>query len=210
VSLVWYVGYGSNLSRERMGHYLAGGRPEGAARTYPGCRDTSPPVESRAVWLTGEVVFAWDSPTWGGGVAFLDPTGPGRAPGLAHLITAGQFADVAAQEMRRDPGEDLDLTDVLRDGRHEMGPGRYETLHLLGELDGHPMLTFSASDASRLPRNPPTAPYLRRMADGLRESHGMDEDAIATYLATRPGADGWSVEEVREAIGTSVGDRRRG
>ena len=209
MSLVWYVGYGSNLSRERFDHYLRGGRPPGALRGVPGCRDASPPVESRAVWLPGEVFFGWESTTWGGGVAFLDPTAPGTAPGLAHLVTAGQFADVAAQEMHRDPGQDLDLTHVLRERSHELGPGRYETLHLLGELDGHPMLTFSAADAASLPRNAPTAAYLHKMADGLRESHGMDDDQIAAYLASRPGAEAWTTAAVAEAISSDGPDCRR-
>lgn len=38
--------------------------------------------------------------------------------------------------MRREPGTDLDLTQVLSERRHTYGPGRYETLHLVGELDG--------------------------------------------------------------------------
>ena len=36
---VWYVAYGSNLRAARFGCYLAGGRPDGACRTYDGCRD---------------------------------------------------------------------------------------------------------------------------------------------------------------------------
>ena len=198
--LVWYVGYGSNLSTERFGHYIAGGRPREGSRTLPGCRDTSPPQETRAVWLRGAILFGWESLTWGGGIAFLDMHAEGSTPGLAHLVTSGQFADVAAQEMHREPSGDLDLTTVLREGSHELGPGRYETLHLLGELDGHPMLTFSTPDADALPRNPPSPAYLRRMADGLRESHGLDDLAIAEYLSSREGAGDWTADSVLAVI----------
>ena len=43
---IWYVAYGSNLSRERFCHYLRGGRPDGVERDYPGCRDTSDELDS--------------------------------------------------------------------------------------------------------------------------------------------------------------------
>ena len=43
---IWYVAYGSNLSRQRFHHYLRGGRPHGNDREYPGCRDTSDPLDS--------------------------------------------------------------------------------------------------------------------------------------------------------------------
>lgn len=47
-----------------------------------------------------------------------DPLLPGEAAARAYLMTAGQFADVAAQEMYRKPGVDLDvLADVVARGR---------------------------------------------------------------------------------------------
>ncbi len=55
-----------------------------------------------------------------------------------------------------------------------------------------------------MPRNAPTGPYLCRMAEGLRESHGMDQPAIADYLASRPGADAWTVDSVLQEIGAAV------
>ena len=33
---IWYVAYGSNLSRERFCYYLRGGRPDGVERDYQG------------------------------------------------------------------------------------------------------------------------------------------------------------------------------
>ncbi len=37
-------------------------------------------------------------------MAFFDPDGAGSVACRAYLLTAEQFADVAAQEMRRQPG----------------------------------------------------------------------------------------------------------
>src|SRR5215210_6185847 len=75
---VWYVAYGSNLSRERFRAYLEGGRPAGSQRHYSGGRDTTPPHQSRVLRLGGRLVFAGISTVWGGGLAFLDPDGEGE------------------------------------------------------------------------------------------------------------------------------------
>ena len=66
-------------------------------------------------------------------MAFFDPAGAGRVACRAYLVTAEQFADVAAQEMRRPArrgvraGPCAVLPDVGE--LHVMGPGRYETVH---------------------------------------------------------------------------------
>ena len=186
---VWYAAYGSNLARDRFEAYLSGGRPAGAARTYPGARNPSQPRDDRPLLLPGRIFFAWESPTWGGGIAFYDAdglAGDGRGPDTvyarAYRIAADQFFDLAAQEMRREPGSDLDLGQVLRDRRHSYGPGRYETLHLVGEIDGTPVLTFTAPPGHGLVGNPPTAAYVDTVARGLRECHGLGEAEIEAYL----------------------------
>ena len=191
--LLWYVAYGSNLFRERFACYLAGGTPPGGAWRYPGCRDATPARDERAVLLPGGVYFAHTSLTWGGGMAFYDAALPGRAPARAYLLTAAQFCDVMAQEMRRPiddaAGADRDLAEVLATGRQRLGPGRYETLLKVGERDGRPMLTFTAPHAAAdAPLNAPTAPYLTMLGRGLREAHGWDAARAAAYLASRPGA----------------------
>ena len=195
---VWYVAYGSNLYQERFSCYLSGGRPRGGARTYPGCRDPRPPRDSRPVTLPGGIYFALTSLTWGGGMAFYDPELPGRAAARAYLVTRGQFCDVMAQEMRRDAGRDLDLTEVLETGRQVLGPGRYETVVKVGERDGHPMLTFTSPvGADRAELNAPTAPYLTMLGRGLREAHGWTAGRAAAYLGARPGARrAWSVPDI--------------
>jgi hypothetical protein len=194
---VWYASYGSNLSQDRFHCYLRGGRPEGATRRYPGARDQTLPTDDRAMTLPGEMFFGWESPTWGGGIAFYDADAPGRTFASAYLVSEQQFADVAAQEMHREPGEDLDLAHVLEHARHEVGPGRYEALHLVGELDGRPVLTFTTPDPTALQRNPPSEPYVLMIARGLREAHRLSDAAIAAYLLARPGMQpGWDAERI--------------
>jgi hypothetical protein len=187
VAQVWYASYGSNLSRERFRHYLDGGRPQGASRTYPGARDSTQPEDDRALTLPGEMFFAWESPTWGGGIAFYDADTTGPTLARAYLVSEQQFADVAAQERREVPGEDLDLSHVLAHSRHDLGPGHYEALHLVGELEGLPVLTFTAPDPAVLQRNSPTSAYLAKLVAGLRETHDLSDDDLADYLLDRPG-----------------------
>jgi hypothetical protein len=68
------------------------------------------PSRSIAVELTGAMYFAIESPVWGGGRAFYDPQAEGRVLARADLVTTDQFADIAAQEMYRAPGANLDST----------------------------------------------------------------------------------------------------
>lgn len=205
-SRVWYAAYGSNTHAERLGYYLSGGRPPGAARAFPGCRDPRGPEASVSLLLPGRVYFATESAVWGGGRAFYDPVADGTAWGVAHLLTVGQFSDVVAQEMYRPPGTDLDLTEVLATGRSSLGPGRYETLvcpGLLGDDDGEslPVLTFTAPwsmpEGGSTELLPPSAAYLRYLAAGLHGAGAWRPAEVAAYLAGCPGAAGhWTPEAV--------------
>ena len=195
---VWYAAFGSNMSFARLSYYLTGGRPPGARWHHPGCRDPRQPVRTVPITLSGELYFALESKVWTGGTAFYDPGSDARTAARAYLVTAEQFSDIAAQEMHRQPGADLDLSEVLTTGRAEMGPGRYETLVCPGLLDDHPVLTFTAPwGRDSVTWNPPGPAYLQQLASGLAESHPWSGEHIADYLATRPGAAGhWTPDAV--------------
>ncbi|MFC0040261.1 histone deacetylase [Actinomadura rayongensis] len=203
---LWYAAYGSNLYRRRFGCYIAGGRPPGGAVTYSGCRDPRPAAADRALTLPGGIYFAHTSPTWGGGIAFYDPELPGRAAARAYLLTAGQFSDVVAQEMHRPAGADLDLTEVLATGRQTLGPGHYETVLLVGEHEGDPVLTFTAPHPlDDVEVRTPTGAYLAMLGHGLREAHDWDAARAGAYLATRPGAAGtWTARDVEALLTVPV------
>ena len=204
---VWYASYGSNLCRSRLLAYLLGGRPEGARLTYVGSRTPTEPVDDITLDLPGRLYFAGESPTWGGGVAFYDHGEPGPTAARAYRITAGQFADIAAQEMHRlpepdDPIERL-VVNGLETGRHEAGPGHYETLIEVGRHDGLPILTFTAPHGfDAVPHTRPTEPYLAMLAQGLHESRGWSEQEIAGYLAAAVG------EEVTAGSSSATTGRR--
>ena len=118
-------------------------------------------------------------------------------------MTEQQFADVAAQEMHRAPGEDLDLSTVLEAARGtRSGPGRYESLHLVGELEGQPVLTFTSPEIRR--RRAPTRrrePYLAMVAQGLRETHDLTDDELADYLLQCPGVSpDWDASRLADLV----------
>ncbi|WP_433158910.1 histone deacetylase [Kribbella sp. CA-247076] len=201
MDLVWYVAYGSNLALGRFRCYLAGGRPVGGARVYPGCRDPRGPARLAGVEVPGGLVFAGESRVWGGGSAFYDPAAPGRVAGRAYLLTTEQLGDVAAQEMRREPGGEYarELAALLPevDAVHAMGPGRYETVARVGERDGVPMFTVTHGTVADLEPRAPTLPYLRWIAAGLIEAHAWSAHRVAEYLLSAPGvSDVWTLDEL--------------
>ena len=185
---VWYVSYGSNMAAERLACYIRGGCPPGGVRTNPGARDTRLPTRSIPVELPGALYFAGRSPQWGGGVAFYDHDSPGPTAARGYLVTAAQLADIAAQEMYRVPDPDDPLEEVLIggsfDGRHQAGPGRYETLVEVGRYDGLPMLTFTAPHGhDHVAHTAPSPAYLETLSTGLREAHGWSAEQVAAYFA---------------------------
>lgn len=212
VRRLWYAAYGSNMHLDRLTYYLAGGRPPGGLRSYPGCRDPRRPTRTAPVALPGRMYFATESRVWTGGRAFYDPdyapdpSSAAELPARAYLLTVSQFSDIAAQEMYREPGADLDLTDVLAHGRARIGPGRYESLVCAGLLDGAPVLTFTApwgSEDIAAILNPPSAAYLEHIAAGIVASHGWSPLRAATYLASCPGARGhWTAADIAALLAT--------
>ncbi|MFF8775099.1 hypothetical protein [Kitasatospora sp. NPDC015120] len=135
-------------------------------------------------------------------MGFYDPAQTDEMPVRAYLVTVQQFSDIAAQEMHREPNGDLDLTRALTSGRDQLGPGRYETLVCPGEVDGIPLLTFTApwclADAEL---NAPSVAYLANFSTGLAEAHGWTLERSSKYLATRPGAAGyWTAQTVLDAL----------
>ncbi len=201
--LVWYASFGANMALDRLNCYIKGGTPPGGSRFNPGCGDRTPPRAHRAVWLAGETYFALSSPMWGGGLAIHDADLPGATPARAHLVTAGQFGDIATQEMYREPDGELDLTTVLRDGRDVRGQGRYDTLVHGGDIEGWPVVSFTAHwSLADVDVALPSAAYLRVIGAGLRAAHGWSLERVAAHLAQRPGASGrWHAADIAALLG---------
>ena len=209
--LVWYVSYGSNLNRARFLAYLQGGRAPGNGVDHAGSRDPTPPRDDIALELGHSLYFAGRSKRWSGMAAAFVSVGAKNPPSLgrAYLITQGQFVDVVRQEnnLRADIADfEERLHDALERGHARLLPtGSYTELLFCGERDGHPMLSFTASD-DRTDVGRPSAPYLRMIGSGLQESHGVTTEQVVTYLIDRPGVRGmWTARDLTDLFTVDEG-----
>lgn len=196
MDLLWYVAYGSNLHLPRFRCYLAGGVPAGGARHYPGCRDTSEPVEIVSLEIAGGLYFAGRSGVWGGGLAYVDTSRDGSVAARAYLLTPGQLSDVMRQEKWQEPDTDLDLESVLPGSDLVIGSSGYQLARHVGVRADRPMLTITSHDGE--PQlSAPSPAYLRTIAAGLGEAHGWSAGRIGEYLSAAPGARGtWTARQV--------------
>lgn len=205
--VVWYVGYGSNVLRRRFTTYLAGGAMELSGHEERGSRDRTPPREVRPTTLPHTLYFGRSGgERWGpGGVAFIDPTrSDAVALGLAYLVSTEQYLDVICQENGWSvpprphdamPAPASGPVDVTPPGER---PGWYRNVVALEPIDGIAALTFTHPVVEPANEAAP-AGYLRVVAEGLAEEHGLAISEIVSYLASRPGV-GRSVEDLDQLI----------
>jgi len=164
---VWYVGYGSNLCEERFLCYIRGGKFKWGGSLANGCRDKTPPEESRPIWIPYRLYFAEKSIYWGnGGVAFLYPH---REPdendwtvGRMWKITRNQYEEVKCQE-----------------------GSWYDNEIPLGEEDGIPIYTFTSKRIRPICK--PSEGYLKTVALGLMETINWTNEEIFQYLKRKDG-----------------------
>ena len=91
-----------------------------------------------------------------------------------------------------DPLEEVVLGGI-DGGTHHGGPGRYETLIEVEQLDGAPMLLFTAPDGiDHVEHTQPSASYLAMLSTGLQECRGWDEREVAAYFEG-VGVEAWQV-----------------
>lgn len=194
---LWYVSYGSNLLRARFLTYLLGGRADGLDRSYPTTDDPRPPVAEAALLLPGSIRFAREAASWGGGgVAFWDPDHGGGTPARGWLVTLRQFEELLHLENgglhRRRTAVPQQLWST--GGCDVAGDGWYSRLVLLGQLDGAPAVTFTATAGDMSVANPPGSAYAGVVARGIAETFGdparggVTQDVAVAFVAWRAGA----------------------
>ncbi len=169
---VWYLGYGSNLSRERFLCYIEGGKPEFGKIRNPGCRDNTLPLEDRPHKIKNLIYFglpddATRTDNWGkGGVAFITPDESEDENDLTYCriwkITEDQFEEVRKQEGRK--WYDLEI--------------------VIGEIDGIPIktITHSVKVDNFLT---PSETYRRTILEGLIETFDMSIYEADKYIKSR-------------------------
>jgi hypothetical protein len=192
--LVWYAGYGSNLAyQQRFLCYIRGGTPVGSLKANPGCRDTSPPLDMRPIVLNFELFFAGHFRAWGGSAAFIR-AGNAQATvlGRMYLITDEQFNDIVLQENGRTVDGRRLLPPIAQlSGVHDCvlpDLKAYDRFLVVGHVGGHPVITFTVADGKAPPIAPPTEPYVKIIATGIKETYPeMSEHEIVRYLLRADG-----------------------
>lgn len=186
---VWYAAYGSNLHWPRFRCYLHGGRAPGAARVHAPCPDRRLPRATATATLPFPLFFAGASPTWGGGVAFIDPARRDAATlARLYLLSEEQFATVVAAEGHRSRVR-LPRPSAAVPPWYVVAPGAYGVVVCCGQRDGVPVLSVTGAPAGGQP-TPPRLDYLRTVAAGLAETHALSAAAVADYLTPVPGVAG--------------------
>ncbi len=194
-NLVWYAGYGSNLSRARFDCYIHGGTPMGSTRRCSGCRDKTPPRADQEIKLPYQLYFAGRSKTWRGAVAFIRPTTSNATTyARMYLITYGQFNDVVRQENERivpgniivPPFDGLVLASEWLIDKDWL----YGRLLKVGTEGEHPILTFTAT-RDDFTLGAPSEDYLKIIVFGLQETYpSLCESQILEYFGQAEGIHG--------------------
>ena len=170
---VWYVGYGSNLSKCRFLCYIRGGIPPLGNKRERGCSDKTPPICGEPKTINYKLYFALPpkrkcTENWGpGGVAFILPDEDKRFITRCRMwkITENQYIEVRCQE----------------------GLGWYNKEITLGEKDGCPIKTITQCSPFTNNIVTPSDTYLKTIAEGLRETYKYNDDEISDYLLEKDG-----------------------
>lgn len=169
---VWYLGYGSNLRKERLYCYIRGGKPEFGKIRNPGCRVKTLPLEDRPYKIKNKIYFglpdnATRTDNWGkGGVAFITPDESEDENDLTYCriwkITEDQYQEIRDQEGRR----------------------WYDREIVIGDIDGIPIKTITHS--VKVDNNiPPSETYRRTIMEGLMETFDLSIDEANEYIRSR-------------------------
>lgn len=157
---VWYACYGSNINVERLMIYIYGDCNEVYA-SQSGCSNKEEPLAYNPYVFDCPIYFAGESKIWTGGMAFLDYTSKGIAYGKIYKIQMNQFKQIFEQEKRT----------LL-----------YDTIIYIEQVEGLPVLTFSAHKKLEC-LNKPSDKYLEVIKQGLMNTfEQLTNEEIDEYL----------------------------
>lgn len=189
---VWYVSYGSNISKTRFLCYIKGDKPKGSKKTEKGCRDPSMPKFDKLTSIEQPLYFAKSSQRWSGGVAFigLKKTKKEITLGRMYLIKKSQFVDIVRQE-NDDEYLNIDFDKVINQSSLKISESKYGNIIYLGKELNIPKFTFtSPKDILNVKFNPPSKEYLRMIASGLKEAYKFPKEKLAGYFIEKSGVKG--------------------
>jgi len=195
---IWYVGYGSNLLKSRFLCYIQGGQAKGCKKTDKGCNDKTLPLKNKSLIIPYEIYFAKEADIWEKSAAcFLKSKKGGLTYARAYLINKNQLRDIVLQENNAFSAEAdkrkrvnienivINFDEAVNHEESTIQPEEqfewYARLLYLGEEEGYPLFTFTAKE-DLISRSKPSQKYLKNIADGLKESHGLSNEQIKIYF----------------------------
>ncbi len=191
--LVWYVGYGSNILRERFLCYITGGQPAGSHKTHEGCRDKNLPVDDKPTVINHELYFAKNSSSWqNGGIGFVNGNANSAITTYSrmYLLTKQQLEDVAKQENDSEDFVILNFEEAITNGYTIFkSPSWYGNLLYLGEYNQHPVFTLT-SKTIFTPATKPSLEYLTTIIKGIQQTHRLTTEELVNYLIGKSGISG--------------------
>ena len=192
---VWYLSYGSNLSRERFLCYIKGTQYKDNARCEQGCRDNRLPMDDRTIIIQNELFFSFKIPQWQNmGVAFIrkQKSNTARTFCRMYLLTQEQFEDVVKQENDVDVNQNIEIDyDRLNEVGHIslFEDSYYGSLLKIDEVDSLPVYTFTLNHEP-VEYMQPSREYLRSIINGIKNSHSPSCGEIAEAFIRLKGIDG--------------------
>ncbi|MGD9992214.1 MAG: hypothetical protein AB7S69_02850 [Salinivirgaceae bacterium] len=203
-NLVWYVGFGSNISENRFLCYIRGGQPEGSYKNYEGCRDKNNPKKVKPITINNELYFAKSSRPWqNGGVGFvkINENNEKKTFAKMYLVTKQQLEDVAKQETDSANYLKIDFNEAIMKGHSIFkSPSWYGNLIYLGREKGYPIFTLT-NETNLTTSTKPSREYLQLIIKGLQETHNLTDEEIVRYFIDKNGIHGnYAESEIRELI----------
>jgi len=165
---IWYVGYGSNLSKQRFLCYILSGTPKYGCKSNQACTNKAKPLENKLIKIPYVLYFALPEGkktfNWGeGGIAFIAP----EKVEDKNLWTLGRMWKIT-----KDQHEEV---------KKQEGQSWYDHEICIGEDNG--ILIYAITNKRRLNNNIlPSRRYLKTVALGLKETYNMDNEEISEYL----------------------------
>lgn len=203
-NLVWYVGFGSNIFKNRFLCYITGGQPIGSQKNYEGCRDTELSNNDKPTTINNELYFAKNSTSWqNGGVGFVNIETNSATTTFArmYLVTKQQLEDIAKQETGSQDYLTINFEEAISTGNTIFKTSSwYGNLLHLGDDTGHPIFTLTNQN-NLIETTKPSAEYLQIIVKGLQQTHKLTKQEIVNYFIDKRGIRGnYTAAELQNLI----------
>ena len=180
---LWYLSYGSNLSRDRFMCYIEGGKPKNSSKIEKGCVDKTPPKDDRSHIINHALYFARRSKKWnnGGSCILSIKFDKGKITyGRKFLIKVNQFLDIVGQNNNVENIQ-IDFDEIIKNGSKSINNSLSGNILYLGDEDNYPIFTFTSHfDETEYVK--PDILYLATIGAGVKDTFKMTVEQVTDYF----------------------------